>query len=80
MNVNTYLRHLTIGTSGSIVGYDRVYGGYIGKLIAMGLTPGTDFLVLNIVPHRAAELLVRGAAVALQRPEMDALCIEAIYY
>ncbi len=79
MNVNTYLRNLTIGTSGSIVGYDRVYGGYIGKLIKMGLTPGTDFLVLNIMPQSAAELLVRGTVVALQRPEMDALCIEAIH-
>lgn len=76
MDINTHLRNLTIGTSGSIVGYDRVYGGYIGKLIDMGLTPGTDFLVLNIVPQKAVELLVRGAAVALQRPEMDALCIE----
>lgn len=78
MDINTHLRNLTIGTSGSIVGYDRVYGGYMGKLMRMGLTPGTCFLVLNVWPQGTVELLVQGTHIALQGYESDALCIEAL--
>jgi ferrous iron transport protein A len=78
MNVKTHLRDFTIGSSGSIVGYDRIYGGYAGKLAAMGLTPGTHFLVLNILPQGTVELLVRGGYIFLSRPEVDALCVETL--
>ncbi|GAB4523708.1 MAG: hypothetical protein Tsb0014_01510 [Pleurocapsa sp.] len=47
MEIETHIRGLTPGAVGVVVGYDRSYRGYMGKLLMMGLTPGTKFIVLN---------------------------------
>ena len=46
MKIRTQIRELERGSIGIIVGYDRAYGGYIGKLVKMGLKPETQFVVL----------------------------------
>ncbi len=75
--VKTYLRELPIGTIGYIVGYDKVFKGYQGKLLAMGLTPGTQFIVIRQASKNWPIILeVKGNLIKLTQPEADALCIE----
>ncbi|NJL83884.1 MAG: ferrous iron transport protein A [Chloroflexaceae bacterium] len=74
---STYLRDLPVGTRAYIVGYDRVFLGYCGKLLNMGLKPGTE---LRILRHDSAgqlvEVEVGGLSLRLAKPEADALCVE----
>jgi len=46
--VRTFLREIPIGKAGKVVGYDRALRGYKGKLLSMGLTPGTEFTVIRV--------------------------------
>lgn len=75
--VRTYLRELPVGAIAYIVGYDKVFKGYQGKLLAMGLTPGTQFIVIRQASKDWPIILeVRGNLIQLTQPEADALCIE----
>ncbi|MGK7960483.1 FeoA family protein [Crocosphaera sp.] len=75
--VKTYLRELPIGSIGYIVGYDKIFSGYRGKLLSMGLTPGTQFIVIRQASKNWPVILeVKGNLVKLTQPEADALCIE----
>ena len=46
------LRHLKVGSAGRILGYDCPHRGYRKRLLAMGLTPGTEFTVTRHAPPR----------------------------
>ncbi len=74
----TYLKQLPVGAKGYIVGYDRIFRGYQGKLISMGLFPGTEFILVRQASSLYTPLLieVRGNLIGLRPPEADALCIE----
>ena len=75
--VKTYLRELPIGTIGYIVGYDKIFKGYQGKLLSMGLRPGTQFIVIRQASKNWPIILeVNGNLIKLNQPEADALCIE----
>jgi ferrous iron transport protein A len=74
----TYLRNLAVGGKGRIVGYERVTGGYKGRLLAMGLTPGTEFTVIRHAPLGDLEIEVGGFKVSLRRHEANVLCIEEV--
>ena len=77
--VKTYLRELPLGAIGSIVGYDKIFGGYQGRLLSMGLTPGTQFIVVRQASKNWQMMLeVNGNLLKLTQPEADALCIEEI--
>ncbi len=77
--VTTYLRKLPIGTIGYIVGYDKIFKGYQGKLLSMGLAPGTQFIVIRQADkHWPILLEVRGNLIRLNQPEADALCVEEV--
>lgn len=79
MQVRTSIRELSLGSVAIIVGYDKAYGGYIGKLTALGLTPGTKFLVLDYFPQEnSAVMLLLEKVIRLSKPEADALCVEDI--
>ncbi|MDJ0716376.1 MAG: FeoA family protein [Prochloraceae cyanobacterium] len=79
MRIKTYLKDLEIGSKGSIVGYDFVRGGYKGKLLSMGLTPGTEFIVIGYdLIDESIKIEVRGLVIRLCKYEADALCIEQI--
>ena len=77
MQVWTHIRELSLGTVGTIVGYEKAYGGYIGKLIALGLTPGTEFIVLDSDTQKdSVVMLLSDKVVELSKPETNALCVE----
>ena len=74
---NTYLCNLPVGSRGRIVGYEQVTGGYKGRLLAMGLTPGTGFTLIGHAPDGDwVEIEVKGLRLSLRKHEADVLCIE----
>lgn len=77
--VRTFLREIPIGKAGKVVGYDRALRGYKGKLLSMGLTPGTEFTVIRVAPlGDPVEIQVRGFHLSLRKQEADALIVEEI--
>ena len=77
VNPSTYLRDLPVGARGYVVGFDRVFLGYTGKLVAMGLKPGTVFTVLRHAFSHLVEIEGQGL-ISLQKQEADALCVEEV--
>jgi ferrous iron transport protein A len=76
---NTYLCNLPVGCRGRVVGYELVTGGYKGRLLAMGLTPGTEFTVIHYAPlDDLIQVEVRGFVLSLRKHEADVLCIEEV--
>lgn len=74
---NTFLRDMTQGTKGRVIGYDKARRGYKGKLLSMGLTPGTEFTVVRVAPlGDPVEILIRGFHLSLRKQEADALVVE----
>ncbi|MEM9272638.1 MAG: FeoA family protein [Cyanobacteria bacterium P01_F01_bin.143] len=79
MQAWTYIKELSLGSVGTIVGYEKAYGGYIGKLIALGLTPGAQFIVLDSdTKKNIVIMLLSDKIVELSKPETNALCVEEI--
>jgi ferrous iron transport protein A len=77
--VRTFLREIPIGKVGKVVGYDQALRGYKGKLLSMGLTPGTEFTVIRVAPlGDPVEIQVRGFHLSLRKQEADALIIEEV--
>ena len=79
MHVRTSVRELSLGSVAVIVGYDKAYGGYIGKLTAPGLTPSTKFIVLDrFTQEKSIAILLSEKVIHLSKREADALCVEEI--
>ncbi len=77
MQVRTSVRELSLGFVAIIVGYDKAYGGYIGKLTALGLTPGRKFIVLDrSSQEQSVVILLSEKVIRLSKPEANALCVE----
>jgi ferrous iron transport protein A len=77
MRIVINIPELSTGSVGTIVGYSRVYGGYVGKLIAQGLLPGTPFVVLSLnLPQGAVQIMLREKIITLSKPEVNALVVE----
>jgi Fe2+ transport system protein FeoA len=73
----TPLRDFSVGDKGRIVGMTRGDRGYRERLLAMGLTPGTEFTVRRFAPlGDPVELWVRGTSVTLRRGEAELLQVE----
>ena len=73
------LRDMKAGEAGRVVSFDKSFKLYRQKLLAMGLTPGTEFTVIRIAPlGDPVEIRVRGTDLTLRRDEVAALKIEAI--
>lgn len=50
-----------------------------GKLLAMGFTPGAEFMVTRVAPLGDPLLLeVRGSSLSLRKGETTCLCIERV--
>ncbi|NES19158.1 MAG: ferrous iron transport protein A [Symploca sp. SIO3E6] len=77
-NSNTYLRDMPVGTRACVVGYEKAYLGYKGRLLLMGLTPGTEFTIVSHAPtpFNLIEIEVQGFRFSLRKQEADALCVE----
>lgn len=79
LTVTNHIKDLPIGTKAYIVGYDKVFGGYIGRLLSMGLTPGTTFTVVRHgMMGYPVQIEVRGCLLSLRKQEADALCVEEL--
>lgn len=75
----TYIRQMKVGSVGQVVGYDQVRRGYKGRLLSMGLTPGTKFKIVRIAPlGDPVEIKLRGFHLSLRKQEADALVVEEI--
>ena len=79
MSLAINIPELTPGSVATIVGYSRIYGGYIGKLISLGLVPGKPFVVLSLdLDWGAVQILLEEKIILLSKPEVNALFIEAL--
>lgn len=73
------LSELTAGERGRVIGYQRGNRSYREKLLAMGLTPGTEFSVVRLAPlGDPVEINVRGYAVSLRKGEAKLLRVEKL--
>jgi ferrous iron transport protein A len=73
------LSELTAGERGRVIGYQRGDRSYREKLLAMGLTPGTEFSVVRLAPlGDPVEINVRGYAVSLRKGEAQLLRVEKV--
>jgi len=72
------LKDLAVGDQGKVVGYEEEGGRtYRKKLLAMGLTPGTEFSVTRCAPlGDPVEIKVRGFSLSLRKEEAAALQVE----
>lgn len=78
MKIAINILELPVGSAATVVGYSRVYGGYVGKLISQGLLPGTPFVVLSLpIAQGGVQIMLKDKIVTLSKPEVNALCIEA---
>lgn len=74
-----HLGGLAVGQSGRILGYEPGSRAYRGKLLSMGLTPGTPFTVTRQAPlGDPVEIEVRGFKLSLRKGEAAALQVEAV--
>jgi len=70
---------LEVGQAGRILGYEPGGRAYRGKLLSMGLTPGTHFTVTRQAPlGDPVEIEVRGYKLSLRRGEAAALQVERV--
>ncbi|WP_077730155.1 Fe(2+) transporter permease subunit FeoB [Methylocaldum sp. 14B] len=73
------LHELTPGEKGRIVGFEGGNPVYRQKLLAMGLTPDTEFTVIRFAPlGDPIEIHVRGFDLSLRREEIDCVKVERL--
>ena len=71
------LGELEVGDGGRITGFEEGGRAYRKKLLAMGLTPGTDFSVTRVAPMGdPVEIAVRGFKLSLRKAEAAAVRVE----
>ncbi len=77
MRITINIFELSLGSAAIVIGYNKVYGGYVGKLISKGLVPGTAFVVLDFsVAQGGVQIILKDKILTLSKPEANALCIE----
>lgn len=73
------LRDAAIGSALKVIGYEPTARDYKRKLLAMGLTPGTELSVKRHAPlGDPTEIEVRGFRLSLRKAEADALIVEPV--
>lgn len=73
------LNALSVGESGRVVGFEKAGKGYRKRLLAMGLTPKTEFTVTRFAPlGDPIEIKVRGFSLSLRKSEASALIVEKL--
>ena len=70
---------LVAGDQGKVTGFYQAGKAYRKRLLAMGLTPGTKFIVTRFAPLGGpVEIKIRGFSLTLRKNEADILEIEKI--
>ncbi len=70
---------LKVGDHGKVTGFDQAGKAYRKRLLAMGLTPGTEFIVTRFAPlGDPVEIKIRGFSLTLRKNEAAVLIIEKI--
>lgn len=73
------LKNLKVGDSGRIIGFEKAAKVYRKRLLAMGLTPGTEFTVTRYAPMGdPIEIKLRGFSLTLRKDEASILFIEKL--
>lgn len=73
------LKMLTVGDTGKILGFDPSGKSYRKRLLAMGLTPGTEFTITRFAPlGDPVEIKIRGFSLSLRKNEAASLLIEKL--
>ena len=71
------LGDLSIGETGTVAGFVKGATAYRQKLLAMGLTRGTEFTVKRTAPlGDPVEINVRGFSLSLRKDEAAAIMVE----
>ncbi len=71
------LADLPVGSEGKIAGFDKTHKPYRQKLMSMGLTPNTHFVVTRVAPMGdPVEIMVRDYNLSLRRDEAKAVMVE----
>lgn len=79
MRIAINISELPLGSAAVVVGYSRVYGGYVGKLMSQGLVPGTPFVVLSpTTTQGGVQIMLKEKMINLSKPEVNALCVETL--
>ena len=75
--MKTSLSNLKVGSKGRVAGFVKGATAYREKLLAMGLTRGTEFTVKRVAPlGDPVEINVRGFALTLRKGEAATLIVE----
>ncbi|MEK7992098.1 MAG: FeoA family protein [Thiotrichaceae bacterium] len=78
-NISTCLSDMQLGDHCKVTGIRRGEKAYRQKLLAMGLTPGTEFSVTRYAPMGdPVEIKVRGFALSLRQAEANTLLVEKV--
>jgi ferrous iron transport protein B len=73
------LSDMKAGDRGRVAEYDKNFLPYRHRLMAMGLTPGTEFKVVRVAPlDDPVEIRVRGMDISVRRDEVAGLQIERL--
>jgi ferrous iron transport protein A len=73
------LGDMAVGDKGKVIGLEKGNKAYRKKLLAMGLTPGTEFSVIRYAPMGdPVEISVRGFSLSLRKAEAATLLVERI--
>ncbi len=73
------LKDLAVGDSVRITGFEQTRKAYRKRLLAMGLTPGTEFTVSRFAPMGdPVEIKIRGFSLTLRKDEAEVLLIEKL--
>lgn len=71
------LQEMAVGETGTVTGYVKGASAYREKLLAMGLTKGTEFTVQRIAPMGdPVEIEVRGFSLSLRKAEASTLVVK----
>ncbi len=70
---------MAVGDQGRVTGFAVVDKNYRKKLLAMGLTPGTNFSIKRVAPMGdPVEIQVRSFHLSLRKDEAAAIQVEQI--
>jgi ferrous iron transport protein A len=73
------MKDLKVGDTGKVIGFEKSGKAYRKRLLAMGLTPGTEFSVTRFAPMGdPVEIKLRGFSLSLRKNEADVLLIEKL--